>query len=112
MGHRLYLPMDVQLVYATFPDPDSAEELGEQMLEDRLAACFTFWEAQSRYVWEAELVREEETLAMFKTAPAKREALVAALEDAHPYDVPCVLPLGSQGGPEAYTAWIDQQIGE
>jgi periplasmic divalent cation tolerance protein len=101
--------MDVQLVYATFPDRESAEDLGARMLEERLAACFTCWEAGSVYRWEGEVVEDEETLALFKTSPDQRQALVAALEDEHPYDVPCVLPLASEAGPQAYADWVDEE---
>lgn len=96
----------MQLVYATFPDRDSAEAIGHEMLEDRVAACVTYWEAHTRYRWEGEIESGQETLALFKTAPDKREALVAALEAAHPYDVPCVLPIGSRDGSDGYAEWV------
>lgn len=101
--------MDVQLVYATFPDRETAETIGQTVVEDRLAACVTYWEAASTYRWEGEVVTEDEALALFKTPPEKRQALVAALEDVHPYDVPCVLPLASEGGTEGYADWVRRE---
>lgn len=101
--------MDVQLVYATFPDRESAETLGQAVIEDKLAACVTYWEAGTTYRWEGEIETDEETLALFKTAPEKRAALVEALETEHPYDVPCVLPFASQGGAEGYAAWVEAE---
>lgn len=103
--------MPVQLVYVTFPDEETAEELGQRMLEERLAACFTYWQAGTRYWWEGEIEAEEETLALFKTAPEERQALVDAIEDDHPYDVPCVLPLDSEGGTPGYAEWIQAETG-
>lgn len=101
--------MDVQLVYATFPDRASAEDVAGTVLEDRLAACVTYWEAGTRYWWEGEIEEADETLALFKTAPDKRDALVEALEAEHPYEVPCVLPLASEGGPDGYAEWVQAQ---
>lgn len=98
--------MTVQLVYATFPDRESAERLGRQAIEERVAACFTFWKAGSVYRWEGEVVADEETLVLFKTTPEHCGDLVAMLEDEHPYDVPCVLPLTSEGGVDAYADWL------
>lgn len=101
--------MDVQLVYATFPDEGTAEAVGRTMLEERVAACFTYWQGGTQYRWEGEIEEGTETLALFKTAPGKRDALVEALEAAHPYEVPCVLPLASEGGPAGYTAWVEEE---
>lgn len=97
------------MVYATFPDRDSAEAIGRRVLEAQLAACVTYWEAGTMYRWEGEIEEGTETLALFKTAPGNRPALVDAVEDAHPYDVPCVLPFGSEGGNAAYASWIQAE---
>jgi periplasmic divalent cation tolerance protein len=98
--------MPVQLVYATFPDTDSAQALGRRCLEAGLAACFTHWQAGTQYRWEGEIVEDEETLVLFKTAPERREELVSFLEDEHPYDVPCLLPIDSEEANPAYAEWI------
>lgn len=98
--------MDVQLVYATFPDRDTAETIGRRMLEQRRAACVTYWEAGTQYWWEGSIETDEETLALFKTQPDQRQPLVEAIEEVHPYDVPCVLPVDSEGGPPGYAEWI------
>lgn len=103
--------MDVQLVYATFPDRESAEKIGQQVLEDRLAACVTYWEAGTRYRWEGSIEEETETLALFKTDPTERASLVEAIEAEHPYDVPCVLPLASEGGAPGYAEWVAAETG-
>jgi periplasmic divalent cation tolerance protein len=98
--------MSVQLVYATFPDRDSLEAIAPALLEERLAACFTCWEAGTQYRWEGEIVADEETLALFKTRPEHVDDLVARLEDEHPYDVPCIVPLSGEDANEAYADWI------
>lgn len=98
--------MTVRMVYVTFPDRETAESIGASMVEDELAACVTFWEAGSVYRWEGTLTRDEEALAFFKTAHDREERLVEAIKEAHPYDVPCVLPLKVDGGMDAYAAWV------
>jgi periplasmic divalent cation tolerance protein len=103
--------MDVQLVYATFPDLGSAEALGRELVERGLAACVTYWEAGTTYRWEGDVVEDEEALALFKTAPGERRALVEALEADHPYDTPCVLPVASEGGAEGYAGWVREVTG-
>ena len=101
--------MDLQLVYATFPDEETAKKLARAMLEERLAACATFWPAGSLYWWDGEIEEAEEHLALFKTSPGKAAVLVERLTAAHPYDVPCVLPLEVDGAPGAYRAWVEKE---
>jgi len=98
--------MDVQLVYATFPDRETAKAIAEHAIEARTAACVTFWEAGTTYRWEGEIVEDEETLALFKAAPGDASKLVDAIDDQHPYDVPCILPVAADDVPEAYACWV------
>lgn len=102
--------MDVQLVYVTFPDRASAETIGHRMLDEEHAACVTYWEAGTQYRWEGQIEEATETLALFKTTPEHRDDLVDALEAVHPYEVPCVLPIASQGGALAYGAWVEDEV--
>ncbi len=101
--------MAVALVYATFPDMETARSLAREMLEARFAACATFWDAGSLYWWEGEIEAAEEAIALFKTHPDKVEALTKALAKAHPYEVPCILPVETTEPFEAYAAWIEDE---
>lgn len=98
--------MGLSVVYATFPDRASAQAIARDLVKRRLAACATFWDAGSVYVWEGELEETTETLAFFKTDAGRTQELVHALVEAHPYDVPCVLPLDVDGAPEPYQRWV------
>ncbi len=99
--------MPVRMVYVTFPDRDTARKIGASVIEDELAACVTFWPAGSMYRWEGEVVQEEEELAFFKTTPEREDALVEKIEEEHPYDVPCVLPLDVDGALRPYADWVE-----
>ena len=98
--------MTVQLVYATFPDRATAERLARAMLEQRLAACATFWEAGSLYWWEGAIESADEALALFKTTRAQADGLIEALAQAHPYDVPCIVRVESSGCFPGYGQWV------
>ncbi len=104
--------MDVQLVYATFPDQETARTLARDMIERKLAACATFWEAGSMYRWEGQVEETTETLALFKT----RADLVPDLEDAlaedHPYEVPCLLPVDVNHPHQAYALWVEEETSQ
>lgn len=106
-GQQIGGPMTVHLVYATFPDRETAESIGTSLVEEGLAACVTFWSAGSVYRWEGEVTSEEEALAFFKTAPDRVVGLTDAIEDRHPYDVPCVLAIDVDESSESYGGWVE-----
>jgi len=101
--------MTVALVYVTFPEPEQARSIAREMIEQRLAACVTFWPAGSMYWWEGEIETTEETLALFKTHEGRVHELTRRLSDAHPHDVPCVLPWPTFQPLEAYEAWVRKE---
>lgn len=104
--------MDLQLVYATFPDRETAQDLAKAMVERQLAACVTFWEAGSIYRWEGEIEETTETLALFKTRADLVPDLEDALAEAHPYDVPCLLPLDVDHPHQAYALWVEAETSQ
>ncbi len=98
---------DVLAVYLTFPDEASAEQLARVLVERRLAACVNVMPgARSCYRWEGAVVTEAEVLAVAKTRAGRLDALVAAVREFHPFDLPCVVAYPSAGGDAAYLDWI------
>lgn len=60
----------------------------------------------SRYWWRDKLEREDETLLLLKTEAQHVPAVIAALKELHPYDVPELLALPVDAGAEPYLAWV------
>ena len=60
----------------------------------------------SRYWWRDKLEREDETLLLLKTEAQHVPAVIAALKELHPYDVPELLALPVDTGAEPYLAWV------
>ncbi len=98
---------DVVGVYLTFPDVATAEGIAEVLVAERLAACVNVLPpCTSVYRWEGRVVREPEVVAWAKTTRGRLNALTAAVEARHPYEVPCVVAYPAVGGSAAYLDWV------
>ncbi len=101
------MPNDVLAVYLTFPDEASAEHLARLLVERRLAACVNVVPgARSFYRWKGAVHADVEVLAVAKTRSGRLDALVAAVREEHPFDLPCVVAYPATGGDADYLDWV------
>lgn len=94
-------------VYLTFPERELAEAVAMALVDSGLAACVNLWpSATSVYRWEGRTVTEPEVVGWAKTTAARLPALVAAVRERHPYEVPCAVGYPAVGGFAPYLAWV------
>jgi periplasmic divalent cation tolerance protein len=94
-------------VYATFPDFATAEATGRRVVEKGLAACVNLLPSmRSIYRWQGAIEEADEVVAIFKSRAGRAEVLIAALEEAHPYDTPAIVVLPIEKGSRRYLDWI------
>jgi periplasmic divalent cation tolerance protein len=98
------------LVYATFPDPATAEAIGGRLLDAGLVACVNILPGMtSIYVWQGQRHRDSECAAIMKTRAALAEQVVAEARRLHPYENPALVVLPVAGGSADFLAWISAQ---
>jgi periplasmic divalent cation tolerance protein len=98
----------MRLVLCNCP-PHEAEGLASRVIDAGLAACVNWIPAvRSMYMWEGERQIEEETTLLCKVSEEHVAALVTALQEWHPYDVPevLVLPVDMEHSSQAYVSWV------
>ncbi len=78
----------IAAVTTTVASADLASALATAMVERRLAACAQLTPIDSVYRWHGELQREPEVRVLFKTTVQCKAALMAAIAQCHPYEVP------------------------
>lgn len=100
--------MDVLLVISTFPDTETARQIGTHLVEKQLAACVNLFPSpvESIYRWNGRTESASETLALIKTSRAAYPALESALAALHPYETPEIIALPVETGLPAYLAWV------
>jgi len=103
---------EVRLIVSTVDSEAAARTLATGLVEDRLAACVTIVPGvQSVYRWQGAVESAGEWLLLIKTGAAQVEALLAALAERHPYDVPEGLVLTVSDGLPDYLAWVTDSAG-
>jgi periplasmic divalent cation tolerance protein len=100
------------VVITAFGNEADARSLVSTLVEDRLIACGTLLPgARSIYRWESTIREESEVVVVLKTDVTKWDALRAAVERRHPYQVPELLAMPVTHGLERYLSWLTSEVG-
>ena len=99
------------LIYCPFPDRDTAEKVGERLIDEGLIACINIGSAiHSLYVWQGKRGSGEEIPALLKTDENRLDSAIERLEHLHPYDTPAILgwPCRASAGTRAWLEGLDE----
>jgi len=101
---------DVRVLLCTAP-PGEAEAVARALLETRLVACVNIVPGvRSLYRWEGRIADDAEALLVMKTTESHVAAVIEAVHNVHPYDVPEVLALAVDAGSPPYLDWVRRSI--
>ena len=96
------------IVLTTFPDIDPAQRLAEGMVQAKMAACVNIVPAgQSIYLWENNLCKDSEYLAVIKTMDSRYQALEEYIKCHHPYELPEIVATQITNGSKEYLSWLE-----
>ena len=100
------------LVLTTVGNEEDALFLARALVERRLAACVNVLPSvRSLYRFRGVLEDENEHLLVIKTRADRYDALAAAVEELHPYEVPELVAMPIVRGAERYLAWVNDSVG-
>lgn len=98
------------LIYSTFPSPEAAEAVGQQLVEARLAACVNILPGMtSIYRWERATARESEAVMIIKTRTSLALGVMETVKANHSYANPALVVLPILGGSADYLRWLEEQ---
>ncbi|MCC6459994.1 MAG: divalent-cation tolerance protein CutA [Saprospiraceae bacterium] len=97
--------MPFLVFYVTCPDEDTARNISQHLLQQRLVACANMFPISSAFWWDGAIQQDREWVALLKTQLALEAALEAEIQGLHPYDTPCILRVEARAN-AAYEAWI------
>jgi periplasmic divalent cation tolerance protein len=101
---------DPVLIYTTFPSVEDAKRVGAVLVEARLAACVNIFPGMiSIFEWKEKREEASEAAMIIKTRAALADGVIAEVKRLHPYEVPALLVLPTQGGGSDYCRWIVDQ---
>ena len=97
------------LVYMTAPTEQEALHLARELVAQRLAAGVNMLPAaRSVYRWQGTVHEAGECLLLAQVSRAAWEDFRAAVEAAHPYEVPCIVGMPLEKGNAPFLDWIAQ----
>jgi periplasmic divalent cation tolerance protein len=97
------------LVLTNLPDREAGVKLARELIERRLAACVNVLpECTSIYRWRGEIETAQEVTLLIKSRPALYDALEAAVNELHPYEVPEIIAVPVVRGLAEYLAWVGE----
>lgn len=103
---------DKIVVFSTAASAEEAEKIARSLVEARLAACVNvIREVRSFYRWQGKTEDAAEWLLVIKSSREHFDALRAAVEKLHSYDVPEVIALPVVDGAQNYLNWMDGELG-
>jgi periplasmic divalent cation tolerance protein len=106
------MPQEILLALSTFPDAETARQISNQLVSQRLAACANILPAvESIYRWKDEIETGNETLVFFKLSEDSQSAFQAKLRTLHPYEVPEIIFVPVVGGLPEYVRWVADNCG-
>lgn len=95
------------IALTTVPADGNPEQLAQQLVEEKLAACVSILPAmRSVYRWKGSVERADERQLVIKTTRSRVTDLEARLRRLHPYDVPEFIVLSIDSGSAAYLSWL------
>ena len=98
------------LIYTTLPSLDEAKRVGGALVAARLAACVNMFPGMiSIFEWKGKREEASEAAMIIKTRRALIEGVLAEVKRLHPYEMPALLVLPTEGGSSEYCRWIVAQ---
>lgn len=93
------------LIFCTFGNKKAAHELGKQLLNKKLIACYNMTPVESAYWWKGKILDENEILMIMKTNK-KFEEVQKFITEHHSYNTPEIIGVKTQSVGKKYLKWI------
>ena len=101
------------VVLVAISDFDTGVQLGQRLVEERLAACVQVMPSGTAiYRWQGELYVEPQVQLLIKTRKSIWQGLCARVVELHPDEVPEILALPIADGLPEYLSWLGESTGE
>jgi len=101
---------DYMLVITTAPNNEIAQELAQELVDQKVAACVNIVPGiNSIYTWKGKISSDEEKLLLIKTkSNLVTEGIIPIIKSIHPYELPEIIGIPIIFGSQEYLNWIDE----
>lgn len=103
--------MSALVVVTTVGDEQQANEIAQELLARRHAACVNMLPGiRSCYRWQGKICRDSEILLMIKTTADEYDAVAATIRELHSYELPEILAFSISRGDPAFLEWLHASL--
>ena len=102
--------MKTNLIYITAGSQEEAENIAQEIVANRLAACAKIIsQVSSYYWWEGEIQNDREVVIIAKTQESLVPPLIEKVKSVHSYDCPCIVSLPILDGNTPFLEWVQNE---
>ena len=98
------------IVLVTAPSQEDGKAIAKTLVEAKLAACVTLMPVHSTYIWEGQVMEEQEWQMVIKTDLSHFSQLEQKIRELHSYAVPEIIALPIVKGSQPYLQWIADSV--
>ena len=100
---------DYSVVFMTASSHEEAENIAENLVSHKLAACVNILpNMKSFYWWDDKVCKDDELMLVAKIKTSLFKDLEKAVKKLHSYDVPEIILLPIENGSNAYLQWMEK----
>ena len=100
---------DYSVVFMSASSHEEAENIAENLVSHKLAACVNILpNMKSFYWWDDKVCKDDELLLVAKIKTSLFKDLEKAVKKLHSYDVPEIILLPIENGSNAYLQWMEK----
>jgi periplasmic divalent cation tolerance protein len=100
----------MKLVMTNMPSREAAEQLAQQLIELRLAACINILApCTSIYHWAGKIESTTEFPMLIKTSDVRAQEVQQMIRAQHPYELPEIICVAVEDGFKDYLKWVEDQ---
>jgi periplasmic divalent cation tolerance protein len=100
---------DYCIVSTTTDTRENADQISNELLQNKLIACSQRTLTQSAYRWQGKIIEAEEILLQMKTKKSLFDSIKKTINHLHTYDVPEIIMIPLLDANEFYLDWIEKE---
>jgi len=98
-------------VYITTSGEEESKNIGETLVEERLAACVNIMPSiESIYLWKGKIEEDTESLLIVKTKSGNIDKIIKRVKEIHSYETPAILAVPLIEGSKDYLDYLDSEM--
>lgn len=97
------------LIYIVCANKKEALKIGKHLVEKRFGACANIFPIDSFYRWRGKLVKDKETVIIFKTIKKNFDKVAREVKKLHSYKVPAIFSLEVSKATNDYLKWLKKE---